>query len=95
MAASIRLHVHLLLSTSSSSPLPTTHSSDLKDSFCPFYVDHCDNAASVVVTSPLDWSNYHFWSRSMKCALRLKNKIGFINGTYCEPDSSSDPLHAP
>ncbi|XP_022857035.1 uncharacterized protein LOC111378098 [Olea europaea var. sylvestris] len=40
----------------------------------------------------LDSSNYHFWASSMKRALRIKNKLGFIDGSICEPTDIDSSL---
>jgi len=38
----------------------------------------------ILVTPALDGTNYHTWSRGMKRARLLKNKIKFINGEIQE-----------
>lgn len=46
----------------------------------------------MLITHVLDSSNYYSWARSMRRALRIKNKLGFIDGTFCEPKDPNDPL---
>jgi len=45
----------------------------------PYYLHLGENPRMVLVTPPLDGSNYHKWSRGMKRALLSKNKIKFVN----------------
>ncbi|XP_042950133.1 uncharacterized protein LOC122282248 [Carya illinoinensis] len=58
----------------------------------PYYISTNDNTGSMLVTHSLDASNYYSWARSMKRALRIKNKLGFIDGSLCEPTDPNDPL---
>lgn len=51
----------------------------------PFFIGANENSGVLLVTQMLDSSNYHSWARSMKRALRIKNKLGFIDGSICEP----------
>ncbi|XP_041001733.1 uncharacterized protein LOC121247453 [Juglans microcarpa x Juglans regia] len=46
----------------------------------------------MLVTHSLDASNYYSWARSMKKALRIKNKLSFIDGSLCEVTDKNDPL---
>lgn len=45
-----------------------------------FLLQNYDHPSMVLVSAPLTGTNYLSWSRSMKIALRAKNKLGFING---------------
>ncbi|XP_042951333.1 uncharacterized protein LOC122286124 [Carya illinoinensis] len=63
-----------------------THPSSL------YYIGTNDGTGSMLVTHSLDASNYYSWARSMKRALRIKNKLGFIDGSLCEPTDPNDPL---
>ena len=46
-----------------------------------FYLHPSENPSLILVSPLLDGKNYHLWSRSMRLALSLKNKLGFIDGT--------------
>nr|DAD21655.1 TPA_asm: hypothetical protein HUJ06_023118 [Nelumbo nucifera] len=48
-----------------------------------------DHPGISLVTNPLNMNNYMIWSRSMRIALKAKNKLGFIDGTCEEPDPTS------
>lgn len=52
----------------------------------PMAVQHSDNPGMALVTVPLNDNNYLVWSRSMKRALAVKNKLGFVNGGITEPE---------
>lgn len=58
----------------------------------PYYIGNNDGGALMLVTHVLDSTNYYSWARSMRRALRIKNKLGFIDGTLCEPNDPNDPL---
>ncbi|XP_022853917.1 uncharacterized protein LOC111375346 [Olea europaea var. sylvestris] len=58
----------------------------------PYFIGSNDSTGAVLVTHMLETNNYHSWARSMKRALRIKNKLGFIDGTLCEPSDQNDPL---
>lgn len=51
----------------------------------PYYLHHSDTTSSVLVSQPLTGGNYISWSRSMKIALDVKNKLGFVDGTLPKP----------
>lgn len=51
-----------------------------------FYVHPSEGPNSVLVTPPLDGSNYLAWSRSMIRAFGAKNKLKFIDGSMEIPD---------
>jgi len=51
-----------------------------------FYVHPSEGPNSVLVTPPLDGSNYLAWSRSMIRAFGVKNKLKFIDGSMEIPD---------
>jgi len=58
----------------------------------PYYLHPGENLGMVLVTPLFDGSNYHMWSRGMKCALLSKNKIKFVNGEIQELPRT-DVLH--
>ncbi|XP_021644989.2 uncharacterized protein LOC110638680 [Hevea brasiliensis] len=47
----------------------------------PFGLQGSDNPSMPLVSASLTGGNYLAWSRSMTIALRVKNKLGFINGS--------------
>ncbi|XP_057962098.1 uncharacterized protein LOC131153664 [Malania oleifera] len=57
-----------------------------------YYIGSNDGLGAMLVTHTLDSNNYYSWARSMKRALWIKNKLGFIDGTICEPSNPNDPL---
>ncbi|KAJ4961187.1 hypothetical protein NE237_021097 [Protea cynaroides] len=50
-----------------------------------------DNPGCVLVTQPLDGSNYSSWKCAMRLALGAKNKCSFIDGIVDRPDPTTDP----
>ncbi|MCI44137.1 hypothetical protein A2U01_0065376, partial [Trifolium medium] len=55
----------------------------------PFYVHPNENLTAALVNPPLDGKNYHSWSRSMRKAIIMKNKLRFLDGSCPMPD----PFH--
>ncbi|XP_061337323.1 uncharacterized protein LOC133284338 [Gastrolobium bilobum] len=49
------------------------------------YLHANENPALVLVTPLLNNKNYHTWLRAMKMALRSKNKLTFVDGTFTIP----------
>lgn len=47
----------------------------------PFFIHSSDLLGLVLVSQPLDGSNYLTWRRSMMLALDGKNKLGFVDGS--------------
>ncbi|PKI55443.1 hypothetical protein CRG98_024156 [Punica granatum] len=61
------------------------------DVFSPYFLS-CSNspgAAFVSATSLLTGDNYAIWAKTVKRALRAKNKLEFINGSLEKPEQSS------
>ncbi|XP_057969608.1 uncharacterized protein LOC131158772 [Malania oleifera] len=58
----------------------------------PYYIGSSYGSGAMLVTHIFDSSNYYSWARSMKRALRIKNKLEFIDGTIYEPFDPNDPL---
>ncbi|XP_057962087.1 uncharacterized protein LOC131153652 [Malania oleifera] len=58
----------------------------------PYFISTNDHSGALLVTQVLDSSNYHPWARSMKRALCIKDKLGFIDGSICEPIDPDSPL---
>lgn len=58
----------------------------------PYRLDNGDNSTIALVTDLLSNKNYVSWSRSMRRALRTKNKINSVNGDFQRPAALDDPL---
>lgn len=52
----------------------------------PLYLHITENPNIALVSPPLSEINYASWSRSMKIALEVKNKFGFVNGAISCPE---------
>lgn len=61
------------------------------DQSSPYYIHPNENPALILVSPPLDGSNYHSWARGMKMALLSKNKMKFVDGSL-PPPLSTDKL---
>ncbi|KAF3433389.1 hypothetical protein FNV43_RR24491 [Rhamnella rubrinervis] len=72
--------------------LPPSFSHDPAQSASPYYIGSNDGTGAMLVTHILDGNNYYSWARSMRRALRIKNKLGFIDGTLSAPTHPNDPL---
>ncbi|KAK4718371.1 hypothetical protein R3W88_016709 [Solanum pinnatisectum] len=65
---------------------------DVSDPRHPLHLQPSDNPGNVIISIQLKGSeNYSVWSRAMKIALRVKRKMGFIDGT-CGKDLYKDDL---
>ncbi|XP_022889340.1 uncharacterized protein LOC111404823 [Olea europaea var. sylvestris] len=58
----------------------------------PYFIGANESSGALLVTQMLDANNYHSWARSIKRALRIKNKLGFIDGSLCAPADAENPL---
>ncbi|KAG6760275.1 hypothetical protein POTOM_036782 [Populus tomentosa] len=58
----------------------------------PYRIENGDHTSLVLVTELLTTENYITWSRSMRRALRARNKLGFISGNIVRPTNEEDPL---
>ena len=73
------------MTSSQSSPIPPSsdsfhHQSDHHEN--PYYLHKNNHAGLVLVTDLLKTaSDFHSWRRSVKMALSVRNKLGFIDGT--------------
>lgn len=47
----------------------------------PYYIGNSDGSNPLFVIETLDATNYYYWARSIKRALRIKNKVKFIDET--------------
>ena len=68
---------------------PYFNFSDLNN---PYRIENGDHTSLVLVTELLTTENYITWSRSMRRALRARNKLGFISGNIVRPTNEEDPL---
>ncbi|GAU47119.1 hypothetical protein TSUD_98960 [Trifolium subterraneum] len=69
------------------------HKGYQNDTLNPYFLHSNENPSLVLVQTPLSGSNYHQWSRAMVMALRSKNKLHFINGSFPRPmDEDLDSL---
>ncbi|KAF5468774.1 hypothetical protein F2P56_012899 [Juglans regia] len=61
----------------------------------PYYIQPGEGASSPLVPDLLTTENYVTWARTMRRALNIKNKLGFIDGRISKPIQDSDPLLIP
>ncbi|CAH9105440.1 unnamed protein product [Cuscuta epithymum] len=82
--------------TDESSSKTTKRDSSLEhdDPYSAYYLNHTDNSNSGAVTTLLDGRNYHTWHRDFEINLKLKNKMGFVDGTLAMPTSDDPNLQA-
>jgi len=57
-----------------------------------YYLLPSDNPGALLVSEIFTGENYFAWSRSMKIALTVKNKIAFINGSLVQPNTTNQSL---
>jgi len=64
---------------------------DSNDPRSPYYLCSSVNPGNTICPIILNGKNYETWSRLTANSLRLKNKLGFVDGTLTKPvDASSD-----
>ncbi|XP_073282613.1 uncharacterized protein [Primulina huaijiensis] len=66
--------------------------SAVDDPSSPYFLHHSDNPGLVLVSQPLTGDNFTSWSRVMRIALSVKNKLGFIDGSISKPADSEISL---
>ena len=55
----------------------------------PYYLHHNDHAGLQSVTDHLSsGAEFHSWRRSVRMALNVRNRLGFIDGTIHKPPST-------
>ncbi|KAF7844610.1 Retrovirus-related Pol polyprotein from transposon RE2 [Senna tora] len=52
----------------------------------PYYIHPSDNSGSPIAVNLLTLGNFLIWNRSIRIALKTKNKLGFIEGTCLPPE---------
>ncbi|KAG7972658.1 hypothetical protein I3843_07G193900 [Carya illinoinensis] len=65
-----------------------------KDPSSPYFLHHNDGPATLLTNHPLIAENYHSWAHTIRHSLRIKKKLGFIDGTLLEPPPT-DALFEP
>ncbi|KAF7837746.1 uncharacterized protein G2W53_006228 [Senna tora] len=75
----------------SQTPKSSKSDSELIRKRDPYYIHPSDNPGAQIVVNLLTLGNYLIWSRSIRIALKAKNKLGFIDGSLLPPvDTMSD-----
>lgn len=72
----------------SASPAPTVDCARLSvDQYDnPYYLHNSDHAGLILVSDRLSsGAEFHSWRRSVRMALNVRNKLGFIDGTISKP----------
>ena len=68
---------------------PTLLPEGVQDPSSPYFLHPNESPALVLVSTLLNGSNYHAWSRAMKMSLLSKNKLKFVDGTILMPDPNA------
>ena len=79
------LREKIMKEQAASSQLVVRDSAPWEFSNHPLYLHHSDQPGAILVPQSLVEDNFTQWSQSMEDALKIKNKIGFINGTSQRP----------
>lgn len=58
----------------------------------PYRLHHGDNHSLSLIHNLFNIVNYTTWSRAMRQALCVKNKLGFINGSLTKPEDTTNSL---
>ncbi|XP_040987668.1 uncharacterized protein LOC121235386 [Juglans microcarpa x Juglans regia] len=70
-------------------PPPNTNP---KDPYSPYFLNPNDGPATLLTNHLLTAENYHSWAITIRRSLRIKKKLGFIDGTLREPTSPNKLL---
>lgn len=81
-----------VISSSSNNDNSSTPTDPSQNPTSPYYFHPGENLGAVLVSPPLNGTNYYHWSKAIKRTLSSKNKLKFINGVILQP-SSNDPLY--
>lgn len=60
----------------------------------PYFIAGSDNLNIQMTDMKMNGSNYKIWAIHMRCALSIKNKLGFITGSIPEPAESDGKYNA-
>ncbi|XP_019200285.1 PREDICTED: uncharacterized protein LOC109193914 [Ipomoea nil] len=71
--------------SSSQNPMNADHAQEFDD---PWYLHIMKNRNLILVFPRLSEVNYASWSRSMRIALEVKNKYGFVDGSIVRPEET-------
>ncbi|KAA8539559.1 hypothetical protein F0562_026251 [Nyssa sinensis] len=66
-----------------------------KDPSGPYFLNPNDGPGTLLTNHLLTADNYHSWARTVRYSLRIKKKLGFIDGILCEPTDPNDALLEP
>lgn len=66
---------------------PTVNQENVSD---PLYLHSNDHPGLVLVTQTLTGDNYNSWYRSMRFALKGKNKFGYVDGSFPYPEDGDE-----
>ncbi|XP_024030984.1 uncharacterized protein LOC112094424 [Morus notabilis] len=79
---------------SSTTTSPSTDSSSHMDNIhSPFFLHSRDHPGLALVSHVLTGPNYNTWSCSMLMAPNAKNKLGFINDSFLQPQTTDPTLN--
>jgi len=59
----------------------------------PYYLCSSDNPGNIISPIVLTGDHYANWSRVVTNALRLKNKLVFVNGSLAKPEDDNPEGH--
>lgn len=76
----------LVTNTSIGETIPNT----VFDSSRPFYIHPSYSPGMMLVSSVFDEKGYGGWRKGVFIALSAKNKVGFIDGVFAQPNPTSD-----
>ena len=65
-----------------------------EDLASPYYLHPSENPSLILITNPLNGSNYHTWNRAMRMALLSKNKLKFVDGSIPVPQRDDQTFAA-
>lgn len=75
------------ISSNSSETLNSTQTHNNYDD--PFFLSSSDHPGMQLTVKPFDGGNFILWSRPIRQALKMKTKLGFIDGSYTRPSKKS------
>lgn len=55
---------------------------------CPYFLHPLESPSALITTVIFNGKNFDLWQKAVRTSLKLKNKLGFIDGTLKRPEAS-------
>ena len=59
------------------------------DNQSPYFLHPLDSPGAIITTIKFNGRNYDLWEQAIRIALKVKNKLAFIEGTIPKPENKN------